>query len=284
MTITATATETGGTITKVSLYLDGVKLTDLATAPYTFTTPALATGTHQIYATATDLLGTVTSTLTQNVVAISAPPPVASTDANIWRLLNQATFGASQEEAAKVKAMGIPGWIDNQFLQPMSGYPDTKYNVIALNTIPSVCATQDPQNKNYPADSPQAICARDHLTLAGIQRDFFTNAITAPDQLRQRVAWALSQITVTSGNERDLSYAYVMSRYQNIMFQEAFGNYQTLLQKITLSPAMGNYLDMVNNDRASGARVANENYAREIMQLFSVGLEELNDDGSVDHG
>ena len=258
-----------------------MKLTDLTTAPYTFTTPALATGTHQIYATATDQLGTVTSTLTQNVVAISAPPPVASTDANIWRLLNQATFGASQAEAAKVKAMGIPGWIDNQFLQPMSGYPDTKYNVIALNTIPSVCATQDPQTRTYPADSPQAICARDHLTLAGIQRDFFTNAITAPDQLRQRVAWALSQITVTSGNERDLSYAYVMSRYQNIMFQEAFGNYQTLLQKITLSPAMGNYLDMVNNDRASGARVANENYAREIMQLFSVGLEELNDDGSV---
>ncbi len=281
VTITATATETGGTIAKVSLYLDGVKLTDLATAPYTFTTPALAAGTHQIYATATDLLGTVTSTLTQNVVAISAPPPVASTDANIWRLLNQATFGASQAEAAKVKAMGIPGWIDNQFLQPMSGYPDTKYNVIALNTIPSVCATQDPAGKNYAADSPQAICARDHLTLAGIQRDFFTNAITAPDQLRQRVAWALSQITVTSGNERDLSYAYVMSRYQNIMFQEAFGNYQTLLQKITLSPAMGNYLDMVNNDRASGARVANENYAREIMQLFSVGLEELNDDGST---
>ena len=281
VTITATATETGGTIAKVSLYLDGVKLADLTASPYTFTTPALGMGTHQVYATATDLLGTVTSTLTQNVVAISGPPPVASVDANIWRLLNQATFGASQQEAAKVKAMGITGWIDNQFLQPMSGYPDSKYNVIALNPIPSVCATQDPQKKNYAADSPQAICARDHLTLAGIQRDFFTNAITAPDQLRQRVAWALSQIAVTSGNERDLSYAYVMSRYQNIMFQEAFGNYQTLLQKITLSPAMGNYLDMVNNDRASGARVANENYAREIMQLFSVGLEELNDDGSV---
>jgi uncharacterized protein (DUF1800 family) len=72
-----------------------------------------------------------------------------------------------------------------------------------------------------------------------------------------------------------------MSRYQNIMLQEAFGNYQTLLQKITLNPAMGNYLDMVNNDRGSGARVANENYAREIMQLFSVGLEELNDDGTT---
>ena len=133
MTITATATETGGTIAKVSLYVDGAKLADLTASPYTFTTAALGAGTHQIYATATDLLGTVTSTLTQNIVAISAPPPVASTDANIWRLLNQATFGASQAEAAKVKAMGITGWIDNQFLQPMSGYPDSKYNVIQLN-------------------------------------------------------------------------------------------------------------------------------------------------------
>jgi uncharacterized protein (DUF1800 family) len=281
VTITATATEAGGTIAKVSLYLNGAKLVDLTVAPYTFTTAALPAGTHLIYATATDVLGTVTSTLTQNVVAISSPPPVITTDANVWRLLNQATFGASQAEAAKVVSMGIGNWIDNQMIQPVSGYPDTKYNVISLKTIPSVCTTVDPQNKNYPADSPQAICARDHLTLAGIQRDFFKNAITAPDQLRQRVAWALSQITVTSGNEQDLSYAYVMSRYQSIMFQEAFGNFQTLLQKITLNPAMGNYLDMVNNDRGSGARVANENYAREIMQLFSVGLEELNDDGTT---
>ena len=93
--------------------------------------------------------------------------------------------------------------------------------------------------KGYAADSPQAICARDHLTLAGIQRDFFTNAITAPDQLRQRVAWALSQIAVTSGAERDLSYAYVMSRYQSIMFQEAFGNYQTLLCEDHAEPGHG---------------------------------------------
>jgi uncharacterized protein (DUF1800 family) len=73
----------------------------------------------------------------------------------------------------------------------------------------------------------------------------------------------------------------VMSRYQSLMFNNAFGNYQTLLQQVTLNPAMGNYLDAVNNDRASGTRVPNENYAREIMQLFSVGLEELNDDGST---
>jgi len=281
VTITATATETGGTIAKVSLYLNGAKLADLTTGPsYTYTTAPLPVGTHLIYATATDALGTVTSTLTQNVVAISGPPPVVKADADVWRLLNQATFGASQAEAAKVLGMGIANWIDSQMLQPVSGYPDTKYNVIALQSIPT-CTTTDPQGKSYPADSPQAVCARDQLTLAGIQRDFFTHAISAPDQLRQRVAWALSQIAVTSGNERDLSFAHVMARYQNIMFEEAFGNYQTLLAKITLSPAMGNYLDMVNNDRASGSRVANENYAREIMQLFSVGLDELFDDGTT---
>ncbi len=115
VTITATATETGGSITKVSLYLNGAKLADLTTSPYTFTTAALPVGTHMFYATATDAFGNVTSTLTQNVVAISGAPPVATTDANVWRLLNQATFGASQAEAAKVVAMGIPAWIDNQF-------------------------------------------------------------------------------------------------------------------------------------------------------------------------
>ena len=143
------------------------------------------------------------------------------------------------------------------------------------------CTTQMPGGGNYPGDSPQAMCARDHLTLACIQRDFFTNAVYAPDQLRQRVAWALSQIVVTSANEPDLSYAHVMSRFQNIMFQEAFGNYQTLLEQgARYNPAMGNYLDMVNNDRPAGTRVPNENYAREIMQLFSVGLVELNADGT----
>jgi uncharacterized protein (DUF1800 family) len=280
VTITATATETGGTISKVSLYLNGAKLADLTVAPYTFTTTALPVGTHMIYATATDALGTVVSTLTQNVVAISGPPPVASTDANIWRLLNQATFGASQAEAAKVMSMGIPNWIDNQITQPISGYPNSKYNVISIVSTPT-CTTTDPKGKAYPADSPQAICARDQLTLAGVQRDFFVNAITAPDQLRQRVAWALSQITVTSGADQTLAFAHIMARYQNLMFNNAFGNYQTLLQQITVSPAMGDYLTMANNDRASGARVPNENYAREIMQLFSVGLEELNDDGTT---
>ncbi len=278
LTATATAQATGATISTVSFYMDGVKLADDTVTPFTYTLTVPA-GTHTIYATATDSQGNVKATLTQNVVG-QAAPAVATTDADVWRLLNQATFGASQAEAARVIALGgISNWIDDQFTKPMSGYPDSKYNRIQLSTTAD-CTTQIPGGGNYPADSPEAICNRDHLTAAMIQRDFFTNAVYAPDQLRQRVAWALSQIVVTSANEPDLAYAHVMSRYQNIMFEEAFGNFQTLLSKVTYNPAMGNYLDMVNNDRPAGTRVPNENYAREIMQLFSVGLVELNQDGT----
>jgi uncharacterized protein (DUF1800 family) len=110
-----------------------------------------------------------------------------------------------------------------------------------------------------------------------VQRDFFTNAVSKPDQLRQRVAWALSQILVISTVDHDLSIAYPMTRYQNILFQNAFGNFETLLNQITLSPSMGYWLTMVNNDKGNPAtgREPNQNYAREIMQLFSIGLVEL---------
>jgi uncharacterized protein (DUF1800 family) len=278
LTGTATAVATGATVASVSFYMDGVKLVDDTVTPYTYaaTIPA---GTHSVYATVTDSLGNTNSTLTQTITGQTAPT-VATTDPDIWRLLNQATFGASQAEAAKVVSLGgIANWIDDQFTKPISGYPDSKYNRIQLSTTAD-CTTQMPGGTNYPGDSPQARCARDHLTLAMVQRDFFTNALSAPDQLRQRVAWALSQIVVTSANEPDLAYAHVMSRYQSIMFEEAFGNYETLLRRVTYNPAMGNYLDMVNNDRPAGARVPNENYAREIMQLFSIGLEELKADGT----
>ena len=266
------------TVARVSFYMNGAKLADKTVAPYNTTVTLPSVGNYDFYAEVADSTGQVTTTLLQRAVVKTAPA-VVTTDADVWRLLNQATFGASQAEAARVNSLGIAGWINDQMAKPISGYPDTKYNRIQLNTTAD-CTTQMPNGTGYPADSPQALCARDHLTLAMVQRDFFTNAMSAPDQLRQRVAWALSQIIVTSANEPDLSYAHVMSRYQNILFQEAFGNYENLLLKVTYNPAMGNYLDMVNNDRPAGSRVPNENYAREIMQLFSVGLYELNPDGS----
>ncbi|MFO1317136.1 MAG: DUF1800 family protein [Burkholderiales bacterium] len=279
LTGTATATATGATVSGVRFFMNGAQLANVTASPYTTTATLANPGNFDFYAVVTDSLGQTMSTLVQRTVVQNAPA-VVTTDADVWRLLNQATFGASQAEAARVNALGISGWITDQMAKPISGYPDAKYNRIQLNTSAD-CTTTMPGGTGYPADSPQAVCARDHLTLAMVQRDFFTNATTAPDQLRQRVAWALSQIIVTSANEPDLSYAHVMSRFQNILFEEAFGNYENLLRRVTYNPAMGNYLDAVNNDRPAGTRVPNENYAREIMQLFSVGLYELNADGSL---
>lgn len=283
LTGTATATAAGATVTRVSFYMNGQLVATDTTTPYQATANLGGAGAYDFYAVVTDSLGQTNSTLLQRATVQNAPG-VATTSADVWRLLNQATFGASQAEAARVNAMGIAGWINDQLTKPISGYPDSKYNKIQLGTSTD-CNTTMPNGTAYPGDSPQAMCVRDHLSLAMVQRDFFTNAVYASDQLRQRVAWALSQILVTSANEPDLSYAYVMSRYQNLMFQEAFGNYESLLRKVTYSPAMGNYLDMVNNDRApqqptTSTRVPNENYAREIMQLFSINLVELADDGT----
>jgi uncharacterized protein (DUF1800 family) len=120
----------------------------------------------------------------------------------------------------------------------------------------------------------------DNYTLLPIQMQFFRNALTGPDQLRQRVAFALSQILVVSG--QTISQPYGMAAYQNLLLDDAFGNFSQLLTDVTLSPVMGTYLNMVNNDwdPTSGENDPNENYAREIMQLFSIGLYELNIDGS----
>jgi uncharacterized protein (DUF1800 family) len=279
VTLTASASDSDGSIAKVTFFRDGVKIVDIVPpAPLTTSVAIAAPGTFVFTAQATDNLGAVT-TSTQAPVVGQNPGTVVTADADIWRLLNQATFGASQTEAARVKSLGISGWIDDQFTKPISGYPDAKYNHIQLQETPD-CTTRMPDGvTSYPPSSPQAMCVRDHLSLAMIQRDFFTQAVTGQDQLRQRVAWALSQIIVVSGVEQDLSYAHVMSRYQNILFAGAFGNFENMLNAVTVNPAMGNYLDAVNNDRPSGTRVPNENYAREIMQLFSIGLEELGSDG-----
>ncbi|MDQ6618350.1 MAG: DUF1800 family protein [Pseudomonadota bacterium] len=217
------------------------------------------------------------------VYGTSTPPEGVNvaTSGDVWRFLNQATFGATQAEAARVKTMGLAAWISDQFAQPTSGYPDAKYNRIQLQQTVD-CGQKDANGANYAASAPEFICYRDNLTPTGMARDLFTNAVSKPDQLRQRVAWALSQIHVVSTAEPDLFFAYPMTRFQNMLFQEAFGNFETLLNRITLSPAMGNYLDMVNNDKANTAtgKVPNENYAREIMQLFSIGLVELKADGT----
>jgi uncharacterized protein (DUF1800 family) len=217
------------------------------------------------------------STQAANDAHASVVAKAVTTDG--FRFLTQASFGPTTAELARVQAMGIPAYLEDQFNQAPSAYPDAQYTYLSLKTTVD-CNSRDPSGNTYPASAPQAICYRDNLTPTAVQRQLFTNAMTQPDQLRQRVAWALSQIMVISTVEADLSVAYVMARYQNILSQEAFDNFETLLKRVTLSPAMGNWLDMVNNDKPSGTRVPNENYAREVMQLFTIGLAVLNQDGT----
>ena len=184
----------------------------------------------------------------------SAPPP--PTTAQAFRLLNQATFGATEEVAEAVIELGFEDWIDEQMRQPAS------LQLPHLRALP------------VPERLPQ------------LQRDrsdiWFRNVLNGPDQLRQRVAFALSQILVVSEFGGLGQMPYGLADYYDLLVQEAFGNYRELIEKVTLHPAMGVYLSMLGNQRPDPARniSPDENYARELMQLFTIGLVELNIDGS----
>jgi uncharacterized protein (DUF1800 family) len=197
------------------------------------------------------------------IASFAAAPLMDQADAT--RLLEQTTFGPTDTLVAHVQAEGLQGWLNEQFAAPESHYPALPYAPTEPTTF---CATSSDPN-----------CLRDNYSMFLVQNAFFVNALTTPDQLRQRVAFALSQIFVTSGVE--VNFAYGMAQYQQMLLDNAFGNFQDLLTNVTLSPVMGNYLNMVNNDKPSGSVVPNENYGREVMQLFSIGVWELNDDGSL---
>ena len=191
------------------------------------------------------------------------PPPPAWTDDSsssnaAARFLIQATFGPSSTDVAAVQALGYAGWISNQFSLPASHHlPLVFANIAADPTTP------------YPSS----------LTF----NTWWQQSVTAPDQLRQRVAFALSEIMVISENGILQNNARALSDYYDTLLDGAFGNFRGLLKAVTLSPAMGLYLDMRANDKGSlvtGIH-ANENYAREIQQLFSVGLYRLWPDGTL---
>jgi uncharacterized protein (DUF1800 family) len=185
------------------------------------------------------------------------PPPVPISKAEAFRLLNQATFGATEADAQRVMDMGAEVWIDDQLRKPAS--------------------LQLPYLQSLPR--PQFL-----FELQPDRADiWFRHALHADDQLRQRVAFALSEIMVVSqlGVLGDLTYS--LADYYDVLARNAFGNYRVLLEEVTLHPAMGMYLSMLGNEKPDPANNIrpDENYARELMQLFSIGLVELNIDGSV---
>jgi uncharacterized protein (DUF1800 family) len=179
------------------------------------------------------------------------------------RFLEQASWGPTPSDLAHLRSIGFRAYLNEQFNLPASSYP-------------SLALVADDSNTGCPqADATQRnICLRDSYSMYPLQRRFFVNALYGPDQLRQRVAFALHKIMVVSG--RDINVASWMTPYLRLFDQHAFGNFRQLLQDITLNPAMGSYLDMASSRKTN----PNENYAREILQLFSVGQDQLNPDGT----
>ncbi len=219
---------------------------------------------------------------TEFIAAAPATPPAAtptptpkqfgpgeSNDADVVRLLEQASWGPNPSEVARVKSIGIRAYVNEQLNAP--------FLVPASNAdYPNLSFPLDDSSQQCPSGTTQADCLRDNYSIYPVNRTFFTNALYGNDQLRQRVAFALHQILVVSGNSEINNRPSWMTNYLQILDRGAFGNYRTLLQDITLNPEMGEYLDM----RLSTRTNPNENYAREILQLFSIGVNELNLDGT----
>ena len=189
-----------------------------------------------------------------------------ASEADTVRFLEQASWGPTASEVARVRAMGFRAYLDEQFNLPPT-------NVAKGSNFPDLPFPSDVSNTTCPTGSPQE-CVRDNYTMYPLHKTFYTNALYGQDQLRQRVAFALHQILVVSG--RDITTPSRLTVYLQALDRGAFGNYRTLLNDITLNPAMGEYLDM----RLSRRTDPNENFAREILQLFSIGTSELNLDGT----
>lgn len=177
------------------------------------------------------------------------------------RFMEQASFGPTAELDQQLKRIGLSAWIADQQTMPYPSIPYPNLPPMSLN-IGGDC-TGD--------------CPRDNYSQHLVQRWFFTDALYGQAQLRRRVSWALHKMLVVSGANGETTQGGWMVQYVKVLDRNAFGNFKTLLKEMTLNPAMGNYLDMARSTKNN----PNENYAREILQLFSVGLYNLNPDGTI---
>ena len=179
------------------------------------------------------------------------------------RLAKQASFGPTPELIDHIHALGgAEAWINEQLALSSSTYAD----IAAKPVLGNVCTSLTGQDATN--------CNRENFSATPMQMRFYANAIGKDDQLRQRVAFALSQIVVASAV--DVGNTAGLATFNQILLSNAFGNYRDILKAVTLNPYMGDYLDMADSNKAQ----PNENYARELMQLFSVGTVLLNADGT----
>jgi len=182
------------------------------------------------------------------------------TAAEAARFLNQASFGATEAEINKVKTYGYSAWLEDQFFMP-GGSHEAYINAVSAN-LPAGQSVDD----------------------SHVMNTFWKQAATGQDQLRQRIAFALSQIFVISLQDATVAgFRRGVASYLDMLGRDAFGNYRKLLEDVTRHPMMGLYLSHLRNQKEDPARnrVPDQNYARESMQLLSIGLYELNPDGTL---
>ena len=214
--------------------------------------------------------------------------PGEASAADAARLLEQATWGPTVAEIERVRLMGLRAFVDEQLNStPLNSAKGSNFADLEFmpddSSLEAGCPSSRPSDPTY----NQANCLRDKYRIYPVQVQFFKNALAVPDaadpqgltrrsnQLRQRVAFALHQIFVVSNN--DIPFGFWYTPYLQVLDRGAFGNFRTLLGEVTLNPAMGEYLNM----NQSTAGNPNENFAREVLQLFSVGVNRLNPDGTV---
>ena len=220
-----------------------------------------------------ELSGIISPTKGSQIFSAPTPPPnlpsntlINPTDIDSVRLLTQATFGPTDESIIDVKKLGVTGWIQAQIALPPTLLYQSMRDDVAIFPSPRYTPQGGEINNLNPTN-------RNIL--------WWKNVCTAPDQLRQRVAFALSEIFVT--NDPNSNSSEFAANYYDILVKGAFGNFRDLIENITLNPWMGNYLTYLRNQKADPVKGTSpdENYAREIQQLFTVGLVQLQPDGSL---
>ena len=194
-------------------------------------------------------LTSLMSTTSTGGVALAASAPISAAAAA--RLLDQTTFGPTTGLIQQVQKEGVTAWLTVQYNTPQTVLPAVPHD------YPSYCG-----------DSEDCV-----------ESEWWHTVITGNDQLRQRVAFALSEIFVVSSGNTVPGWA--MQPYLNMLASDAFTNWKQIMHDVTLSPAMGIYLDMLDSAKPTGTLIADENYARENMQLFNLGLNLINQDGTL---
>jgi uncharacterized protein (DUF1800 family) len=184
--------------------------------------------------------------------------------------LSRATYGPTYEEIEDLVIRNdYEKWIDEQFAKKPSYHMDWIHShAKGVNDIPDLNKSREDWKRYSDA-------------LAAMQRDAWWDiVVNGEDQLRQRVAFALSEILVISRNGPLLAFPDARVSYYDLLVKNAFGNFEDLLRDVTYHPAMGKYLSYLGNAKSENGSHPDENYAREVMQLFTIGLYQLNLDGS----